>query len=452
MTVWRWLRRLVSTKVDAIVDDDRVFLTDSECLDDGREAVEQLFEPLGRIVAGDVRVERVKTAESERQWFVRFLAAGRPWDAWFAPRDYGAVFGLVNQALHHANATRRVHVVSSRNGGQDFYVACASVEEVAALLHAGWIVEPALPNVAHVIHHGGLRFFGDRPYRISARGAVIEAVLSEPQEVQGIPCAAGETVCFGDESDLESATLAEDVELGRSTIRAGSRVAFWNAAARLPCEVTLAGDHEIGGLPCAAGTSVTFREDGSLECVTLGRAHTTSESAGPYRGREIARGATVWLGQEGAIERVDESPEDTRTASPPFDVPRAERALRIVVDGITILGREDVELSRSGPEPYRLQRGTLAFDQTLEGLLCRGGTEIHLSDVGRVAQCTLARDASVGGIEVPSGASIVVEDGTITHVRLPADGDFLGADALAGVWLAVDASRRRVTRVCDELP
>ena len=67
--------------------------------------------------------------------------ASRQWKASFAPRDYGAILGLVNQALDNAGAPRRLHVVSKREGGQDFYVACATAEDVADLRAAGWIVE-----------------------------------------------------------------------------------------------------------------------------------------------------------------------------------------------------------------------------------------------------------------------------------------------------------------------
>jgi len=299
VALWRRVRRLFSNNVEAIVGLQRVFGTDSECLDDGVQSVEELVASVGRIVREHLLLERARALQEDRRWFVRFSAAGREWRTWFEPRDYGPVFALVNEALHHARAPRRVHVVSSRRGGQDFRVAFAAVEDVAELLAAGWIVEAALPNVPHVLEHDGLRFHGDRPYRLSDRGTVIEAVLSERQEVRGIPCAAGESVSIDYEGSLVSATLAEDVVLGRWTFRAGSRVTFWEGTERVPCEVALAEDHEIAGVPCAAGTTVTFREDGSLESATLSRVHA-------YRGREIARGSTLWFDERGAIESVDE--------------------------------------------------------------------------------------------------------------------------------------------------
>jgi hypothetical protein len=305
VSFWRRAKRLFSTDVEAIVGKDRVFGTDSECLDDGPSEVVHLLASVARIVHEHVRIERVSADE---EWTVRFFTASdREWTDSISPRDYGGVFRLVNEALHDAGARRRVHIVSRRQGGQDFYVACATIEDAADLLAAGWIVECALPNVPHVIHHDGLRFHGHRPYRLSDRGSVIEAVLAERQRIEGLLCAADEVVAVSYEGGLESAILAEDIVVGgKLTVRAGSRIDFWNARKRIASEVTFVEEHEIDGMPCALGQSVSFREDGLLLSLTLARAHRAERGAGPYRGQEIARGSTLWFVDDGSIESIDE--------------------------------------------------------------------------------------------------------------------------------------------------
>lgn len=311
MSFWRKAKRLFSTDVDAIVGKARVFGTDSECLDDGPSEALRLLESIGRIVSEHLRIECAEATGSDEEWKVAFFTstASRQWKASFAPRDYGPIFELVNDALHDAGAPRRIHVVSKRNGGQDFYVACATTEDVVDLLAAEWNVECALPNVPHVIHHEGLSLHGHRPWRLSDRGSVIEATLAERQSIDGLLCVEDEVVRLSYEGELESAVLAEDVVLtGRFTIRAGSRVGFGNAKKRIPSDVELAEEHELDGFPCAAGTEVSFTEDGQLLSLTLARAHRL-EDAGPYRGREVARGSTVWLADDGSVESIDEATE-----------------------------------------------------------------------------------------------------------------------------------------------
>jgi len=270
MSFWRRAKRLFSTDVDAIVGKHRVFGTDSECLDDGPNEALHLLQSIGKIVSEHFRIECPEATGSDETWSVAFFTstASRKWETRLLPRDYGPIFRLVNEALHHAGASRRLRVVSKRAGGQDFYVACATNEDVADLLAAGWNVECALPNVPHVLHHEGLSFHGHRPYRLSDRGSVIEATLAQRQSIDGLLCVEGEVVHLGYEGGLESAVLAEDVVLcGRFTIRAGSRISFWDAKSRIPSEVALAAEHELDGIHYAAGTTVSFAQDGSIESI-----------------------------------------------------------------------------------------------------------------------------------------------------------------------------------------
>lgn len=232
MSFWRKAKRLFSTEVDAIVGKQRVFGTDAECLDDGPAEALPLLAALGRIVAEHLRIECPEATGGDDEWSVAFFTstASRQWKVSFAPRDYGPIFELVNEALHDAGAPRRVHVVSRRSGGQDFYVACATPDDVADLLAAGWNVECALPNVPHVIIHEGLSFHGHKPWRLSDRGSVIEATLAQRQSIDGILCDEDDVVALDYEGRLLSVTLARARRIEDAAIARGATVWFADGA------------------------------------------------------------------------------------------------------------------------------------------------------------------------------------------------------------------------------
>lgn len=142
MSFWRKAKRLFSTDVHAIVGKQRVFGTDAGCLDDGPSDVLELLVSIGRIVEEHLRIVCPEANGSDDEWTVAFFTstASRPWKASFAPRDHGPVLALVNRALADANAPRRLYEVSKREGGTDFYIACATAEDVTDLRAAGWIV------------------------------------------------------------------------------------------------------------------------------------------------------------------------------------------------------------------------------------------------------------------------------------------------------------------------
>src|SRR5438045_9431428 len=97
--------RLFSTEVGAIVGKERVFGADSECLDDGPAEIERLLGSINQIVREFLRIERIEASASadDKAWNVGFFTstASRRWETALVPRDYGAIFKLVNEALHH---------------------------------------------------------------------------------------------------------------------------------------------------------------------------------------------------------------------------------------------------------------------------------------------------------------------------------------------------------------
>jgi hypothetical protein len=248
-----------SRTVEAIVGPRRVFGTDSECLDDGPGEVAAFARSVAAIVSECVQLEQVES----REWSLGFVAGGQQWQATFEPRDYGAIIHLVNEALHHARAPRRVHVVSSRRGGQDFRLACATPAEVATLLSSEWIVEPALPSEPFELKYDGLRFFGHEHFRVNVEGKVIDAVLAVDQTVQGLPCAGGRDVSFDETGRLSLATLAAATTLGRHTFSQGTQVMF-REGTLLPEEVVLAAEQRFDGVTCGAGTTVVLDADGRV--------------------------------------------------------------------------------------------------------------------------------------------------------------------------------------------
>lgn len=267
--------------IDTIVPQARWFGADSECVDDGPDDARELLEHLGSVVRDDLRIEgphasvareedgsEYEAFEGGRRWTIGFQGDGKAWRATVPERDFGPILALVNEALHAQGAPRRVHVVSS-SLGQDFVVACASTDEVQRLLSAGWDVEPGLPNTKHVLAAGGLRFFGDRHFDVS-QGDVYEAVLAEAATIAGIACAAARVSFVNEAEDdgskpaLASATLAEDLPLACGTLRAGTEVSFVDASKRILAEAILHEAHDLAGTRHAKGTTVIFREDGSI--------------------------------------------------------------------------------------------------------------------------------------------------------------------------------------------
>lgn len=219
MSFWR---RLFVRRVADLVGKKRVFETDSECLDDGPSDIDYLMTLITGIIHEDIVIDDLKGSGNEKQWTVSFRTAGRIWTSNLGPRDYGPIFGLVNQALDYAKAPRRVHVVSTIRGGQDFSVAYASPSDVNDLLALGWRVECALPHFPHILEHQGLRFRGDRPWRLTSRASVLEVVLAEPCMIQEIPCASNETICFDYEGRLVRAIVTREIKIDGQIIPANT--------------------------------------------------------------------------------------------------------------------------------------------------------------------------------------------------------------------------------------
>lgn len=122
-----------------------------------------------------------------------------------------------------------------------------------------------------------------------------------------------------------------------------------------------------------------------------------------------------------------------------------------------------VELELPGPTPLLGTRltgkledvyrtwwsGTLAADATLGGWPCAAG-DVWLSHEGRLMRCTLAADHEDTGLTIPAGSEIALTDaGRVKEVRLPADRTMalpsIGATlpGRSGLFLEADGSIER---------
>lgn len=495
MSIWRRFLRVFDSSVEGVVGAWRVFGSESESLDAGLGDLVELMTDVARVTREHLRIKRVGVCASgprteeratsrypldrEAQWFLRFTSGSREWRGWIEARNHGGVFALVNRALHDVGAPRRLHIVNKAHGGQDFWVALASIEDVQSLLDAGWVVDAAEPHVEHVLTHEGLRFFGHRPWRLSDKATVIEAVLAEDQIVHGLPCKGGTEVAITYEGTLTSATLSNEIGGERRRFRPGCEISFGEDPAEIG-EVRLSGDHVIDGYPCRSGTVVTFQAGGALASLVLARDHAVGAARGPYRGRQVPAGSMLRFEADGSIESIDE-PEEPAEASTTTRTVDEDCA----IDGIPIRagtratfssGRleeatlaEDVELPIGPGDAPRarfaagsiasfystdgalhVSSGTLAGDQSVAGIPCRGETIFEASSDGTVHRCTLAKPATLGP-ELPAGAEVWFDDdGRALYVVLPEDTWFLGFDALAGVCLELDDARTSVRRIVIE--
>lgn len=449
--------------------------------------------------------------EEDTKWFVRFTSRDRTWSTWFDERDHTKVLDLVNRALHEIGAPRRVHSVSAKTSGQEFQLAYCTPDDVQSLLDREWIVDCASPHVEHVLEIGGLRVRGHAPWRLDDKGDLIEAVLASDQVVHQVPCMGGTEISITYEGVLTMATLAQDLGAGTRVFKRGCVISFSEDPGEIG-DIELAGDHEVDGHPCASGTKVEFQSGGALRSLTLSRATTFERAPRLYRGREIPAGSTLTFAPDGSVESVQE-PAGKRPPEP-FDRPAAARPERATARGIVFAAREetlftdegelwrgtvaddcvvdgvpvrggsrvrlhdgklaeatlgsDHELPLTSGEGAptatfaagtkvvitsrgRVTEGTLAQDEVIGGLRCRGGAVFEPFSDGAVARCTLSAASEIGGVSIPAGAEVWLDhDGRPTHVALGEDGTFLGFDAIAGVCLELDPSRRAVRRVVLE--
>jgi hypothetical protein len=153
-------------------------------------------------------------------------------------------------------------------------------------------------------------------------GRIGDARLGEDQEVDGLPCSAGTYVSFHPNERVRGTTLASDCE--------------------------------IGGIPCAGGKGVSFHKSGRLSDATLAEDHVLG-------GRRFPRG--TWLLLDGKARLV-----------------RVYLAEDCEIDAIPGKARTFVEFYENGRvRVVALARSHLVLDQ-----IYAEGTLLHFDEDGRL--------------------------------------------------------------------
>jgi hypothetical protein len=99
-----------------------------------------------------------------------------------------------------------------------------------------------------------------------------------------------------------------------------------------------------------------------------------------------------------------------------LDTPRTIKGVSVV--GNVIFGYE--ENHEPDPSDARLKQATLAVDQDIDGVPCKGGLAASFDDQEKkLASCILSRALMVDGVECPAGSEISMK---VVSCRMPGSG------------------------------
>jgi hypothetical protein len=213
--------------------------------------------------------------------------------------------------------------------------------------------------------------------RLAVLGIVIAAAGAIPVLVGGYFLISERRGSSFHEPDvkLETEVLTEDREIQGMRLPKGAEVA-WLGQPRRVYTVTLADPLRVLGLPLEG--TVRFCAGAALETATLAEDH-------PIGGVPCAAHTEVEFNEAGRLKRC--------TASAPFEF-----------KGHRYAGHYEVTLNAAGD----IAQGLLAEDQEIDGHLCKQGTLIGRPR-DRVTRFTPAREETIGGIACKAGSEVLLE-------------------------------------------
>jgi hypothetical protein len=189
----------------------------------------------------------------------------------------------------------------------------------------------------------------------SRTGEMFAATLSEPHSFGKLRFGPGTCVRYlkgQQDGRVADVTLGEDQEVDGLPCSAGTYMSFYpNQRVR---GTSLATDHDVAGIPCAAVREVSFHKSGRLRVATLAEDHVLN-------GRRFPRGTWILFDAKGRLVRVSLA-EDCE------------------IDSVPAKSKELVEFYENG----RMQRVMLARSHSVLGQTYPKGTRLYFDEDGRL--------------------------------------------------------------------
>jgi hypothetical protein len=224
-------------------------------------------------------------------------------------------------ALLPAGEARSYFELERASLAEDHAVAFADARELDRLRACGWsVVTDDAPSDARGVHHiGGLRVRG--PVDRWLDGTLKKVELAEDADIGGVRCAAGTSVRFI-EGRVSEATIARAIVLRDCRLPPGTWVFFHHRCHAIGL-ARLATSYELAGIVLPSGTELELDHEGRLTAAVLG-ADTDLPSG--YRERAKLPEGTVLAFRDGRWD-VDERTHPTRPPAARATLPKDRSAL-----------------------------------------------------------------------------------------------------------------------------
>lgn len=207
---------------------------------------------------------------------------------------------------------------------------------------------------------------------------LVLCVLPEPQRIQGVPCARG-LVHFHPDATLAQAALARD--------------------------------HVVRGIPFAAGTQLSWNEDGTLGAAlrspqVIARVPMPGDATVRFDGEGMLLSWSRRMVEGGQVDGLpcDEGAMVTFHAT--GEVERLTLGETVQVGAITALEGTDLELHLGG----RVAVATLGAPWSHDGITFEVGTQLTFRPDGTLSIAILAEDHSRGDERWPEGSQLYFDD------------------------------------------